>query len=78
MKKLTIAKCGKRGDQLLRLLREPARLYVVQHVGEIDTNVIELLGTLAIQKSQQSMEGLYYCIMDGVDTARVLKAYGKL
>lgn len=78
VRKLTIDKCGKRGNQLQRLVREPARLYVVQHIGEIDTDVIELLETLVSNRSQQKMEGLYYCIMDGVDTARVLKAYGKL
>jgi hypothetical protein len=78
VKKLTIDKCGVRGNQLQRLVREPARLYIVQHIGEIDTDVIELLETLVSNRSQQRMEDLFYCIIDGVDTARVLKAYGKL
>ncbi len=78
VKKLTIARCGKNGDQLLRLMREPARLFVVQSVGEIVTEVIDLLKTLASEKGRRSNEKLYYCIVDGVDTARILRAYGKL
>lgn len=77
VKKLTIAKCGTNGDQLLRLTKEPAQLFVVQHVGEIDTNVIEMLDTLVRDLSRKKKERFCYCIMDGVDTARVLKAYSK-
>ncbi len=78
VKRLTIAQCGKNGDQLLRLTREPARLFVVQSVGEIVTDVIDLLNTLASEKGRGTNEKLYYCIVDGVDTARILRAYGKL
>lgn len=78
VRKLTIAHCGKNGDQLLRLTGEPARLFVVQSVGEIVTDVIKLLNTLASERGRERNEKLYYCIVDGVDTARVLSAYGKL
>ncbi|MCK4444858.1 MAG: hypothetical protein KAW09_09955, partial [Thermoplasmata archaeon] len=78
VKKLTIDKCGKRGNQVLRLIKEPASFFVVQHVGEIDTDVIELLYSLVSDLSQKRAERLYYSTMDGVDTARVLRAYGKL
>ena len=78
VKRLTIDTCGKRGNQLLRLVKEPANLFVVQHVGEIDTDVIELLDVLVSDLSRKRKERLYYCTMDGVDTARVLRAYDKL
>lgn len=71
--KLTIKKCGKNGDQILRLVEEPARLFVIQHVDSIDSNVIKLLEIAlgSIVKKQK----LYYCVMDGVETARLLVAY---
>ena len=77
-KKLTIADCGKNGDQILRLLKLPARLFIVQHVGEIDFTVREQLEMATETKARQTGKALYYCLMDGVDTARVLLAYGKL
>jgi len=51
--KLTINKCGKKGDQILKLLDEPARVYIVQHVGEIDSDVIKLLEKLVAEKSRK-------------------------
>jgi hypothetical protein len=76
-KRLTIADCGKNGDQILRLVKEPADLFVVQHIGEIDSSVVELLERLVAEKSTGGKK-LYYCVIDGVDTARLLLAYGKL
>ena len=74
---LTIKKCGKNGDQLIRLLEEPARIYFVQHVDAVHTNLIRMFETLVADKSRMGRK-LYYCVMDGVDTARVLTAYGKI
>ena len=75
--KLTIKKCGKNGNQILNLLDEPAEVYIVQYVGEIDSDVVKLLEKLVAEKSRKGKK-LYYCIMDGIDTARVLVAYNKL
>jgi len=75
--KLTIKKCGKQGNQILRLLEEPAELFVVQHVDEIDSDVTNLLEKLISEKSRKGKK-LYYTLMDGIDTARVLLAYDKL
>jgi len=33
--KLTIKKCGKKGNQILKLLEEPGEVYIVQHVGRL-------------------------------------------
>ena len=76
--KLTLSKCGKNGDQILRLLRLPARLFIVQHINVIDPSVTEFLEMAAERKSHQINKRIYYCLMDGVDTARVLLAYNKL
>lgn len=76
--KLTVARCGKNGDQILRLFKLPAEIYIVQHVGEIDISVIELMEKMAILKSQELKREIYYCVIDGVDTARLLIAYNKI
>lgn len=78
VKRLTIDKCGKRGNQILRLVKEPASLFIVQHNGEIDSDVIELLETCVSDLATKRGVKLYYCVIDGVDTTRVLLAYEKL
>jgi hypothetical protein len=35
---LTIADCGKNGDQLVRLVQSPAELFVIQFVGAVSEN----------------------------------------
>ncbi len=71
-KEMHIADCGKRGDQLVRLFDTPAQLYVVQYVGPIaDLLIKDVKGKAAGKKVQ-------FVIMDGQDTARVLRAYGRL
>lgn len=78
VKVLTIDKLGTRGNQILRLTKEPARLFVVQHIGKIDSDVIEHLEVSVAEQSRRRSILLYYCVMDGTDTARVLVAYKKL
>ncbi|MGA2972610.1 MAG: hypothetical protein ABSE39_08325 [Candidatus Bathyarchaeia archaeon] len=75
-RKLTIADCGKNGDQILRLVEEPADLFIVQHIREIDSSVVDLLERLVAEKSM-GRKKLFYCVIDGVDTARILLAYKK-
>jgi len=75
--KLTIAKCGKHGDQIVRLFEAPVDLYIIQHVGEIDQRVIyDLEGKAELKISKG--EKCRVCIIDGTETARILKAYGKI
>lgn len=73
--KLTVKKCGKNGDQIIRLVEEPARIFVVQHVNSIDPNVIKLL-EIAVGSISKQRSTFYYCVMDGIETARLLLAYG--
>jgi hypothetical protein len=76
-RELTIANCGKNGDQLLRLLESPAELFVVQYVGPISDAVIkDLAGKVAQRRGAGGRA--WFCVIDGQDTARLLKAYGKL
>lgn len=75
--KLTIAKCGKNGDQIERLVEAPVDLYVIQHVGEIAQRVIYYLRS-KVQLKVSEGQKCQMCILDGTDTARILKAYGKI
>jgi hypothetical protein len=75
--KLTIAKCGKNGDQIVRLVEAPVDLYVIQHIGEIDQRVIYDLRS-KIQLKVSEGQKCQMCILDGTETARILRAYGKI
>lgn len=76
-KEMTIADCGKNGDQLVRLFTTPADLFVVQSVGPIaDLLVRDVEGKTAELRSRG--KEAHFLIMDGQDTARVMHAYGKL
>jgi hypothetical protein len=65
---------GKRGDQLVRAFDEPVDLIVVQHCSQIANSVVRIAESLAMDVRRPRR----YCILDGADTARILKAYGKL
>jgi hypothetical protein len=76
-KEMTIADCGKNGDQLVRLFGTPADLFVVQYVGPIaDLLVKDVQGKIAELRAQG--KAAHFLIIDGQDTARVLHAFGKL
>jgi len=76
-KEMTIADCGKNGDQLIRLFTTPADLFVVQYVGPISEMVVkDVQGKTAELRGKG--KSVNFMIMDGQDTARVLFAYGKL
>lgn len=65
---------GKRGDQLVRAFGEPVDLIVIQHCSKIANSVVKLAEAMAIDPRNPKR----FCILDGADTARLLKAYGKL
>ena len=74
---LKIKDCGKNGDQLVRLFRAPAELFVLQYVGDIDEHVIkDMEGKAQALRAQDRQAS--YCIINGQDTARLLGAYDKL
>ena len=65
---------GKRGDQLIRAFDEPVDLVVVQHCNQIANSVVRMTEALAYDLRRPRR----YCIIDGNDTALILKAHGKL
>jgi len=73
---MNISDCGKSGDQLVRLAESPASLFVVQYIGHISEAVIKDTEG-KVQKLRAECRESRYCIKDGQDTARVLRAYGK-
>lgn len=76
-KELTIADCGKNGDQIVRLFDTPATLFVVQYVGPVaDMLIKDVQGKTAVLRGQG--KAAHFLIIDGQDTARVLHTYGKL
>jgi hypothetical protein len=74
---MEIKHCGANGDQLLRLCNSPAKLFVVQFVGRISESVISDIDG-KIRQARSKGSNVWYCIIDGQDTARVLRAYGEL
>ncbi len=72
-KPLTPAGLGKNGDQIDRLFTEPAELLVLQHCHEITPSVRGMMRAYA----QQIGNPRLFCLIDGYDSARLLRAYGK-
>lgn len=65
---------GKNGDQIYRLSQSPAQLLVVQHCHDVGEAVRATLQNFAVAPHNLRK----FCVMDGKDTYRVLKAYDKL
>jgi len=72
---LTPGKMGKQGDQIQRLFRAPADVFILQYCGQIGESVLEQMQNLAIAKSYLYEKRVYYGIIDGQDTARIIQAY---
>lgn len=69
---MQITHLGKNGDQIYRLSKEPAELLIVQHCHDILPAVRETLRVFAVQPSKAKR----YCLIDGRDSLRLLRAYG--
>jgi hypothetical protein len=72
---LKIKDLGKNGDQLLRLFQTEAEAFFVQYWDQIDPAVYELAQQLAIAKSAMNGRRIYFGIIDGDDTQRLIRAY---
>jgi hypothetical protein len=75
--KLTPGKMGKNGDQIQRLAKCAAEVLVVQYWGQIEDSVHELLQSLATVKSYWEGKKIWYVVIDGVDSTRLIQAYPK-
>lgn len=62
---------GVRGDQIIRLVSEPADVFILQHCHEVRAEVRHMLRTYSLH------HGHKYCVITGFDTIRVLAAYSK-
>ncbi len=63
---------GKNGDQIDRLFHESAQLYVVQHCHTFAASVRNMMQTYSA-----TIPARHFMMIDGVDTFRILRAYGK-
>ncbi|MEU0884047.1 hypothetical protein ABZ345_36085 [Lentzea sp. NPDC005914] len=71
---MTIADLGKNGDQIDRLAQTAADLIVVQHCHSIRAPVINMLKAYA----GDPMRPRRYMTIDGYDTIRILRHFGKI
>lgn len=76
--RLTIAKCGKNGDQIQRLFESPAELFVIQYNGNIDERVVAEARQKVLFLRTQGNASACCAIVDGLDTARLLAAYSAI
>ena len=77
VKTLEISYCGKNGDQIQRLFNAPAELFIIQFIGSISEAVIEEAKSKTLLLRHRGINA-QVCIIDGYDTSRILKAYGKI
>ena len=73
--KLTPDKMGKHGDQIQRLFRAPADVFIVQYWGQVDESVYEQMKAFATMKSVLEDRTIYFGVIDGQDTTRMIQAY---
>jgi hypothetical protein len=68
---MTLNHLGKNNDQIVRLAKEPAQVLFLQHCHEVTPAVRETLRVFAVQPGNPRR----FCIIDGRDSLRLLKAY---
>lgn len=73
--RLTPAKMGKNGDQIQRLMRCTAEVFIVQYWRDIADEVLEQLEKFAQLKSYLEARQICYGIIDGDDSTRLITAY---
>lgn len=71
---MTVKNLGKNGDQIVRLYNEPADVYILQHCHKVKPEIHKTMKAFSGNFTTQSR----YCIIDGEDTLRILKAYKKI
>ncbi len=66
---------GKNGDQIQRLFKSPASLFIVQYWGQVADSVAEQMEEFAKAKSAVEDTVVYFGVIDGDDSNRLLTAY---
>ena len=73
--KLTPKKLGKNGDQIQRLFNTAAQVFLVQYWNVIDESVLEQMEAFAVARSVTTGQRIYYGLIDGSDSARIIEAH---
>lgn len=73
--KLVPGKMGKNGDQIQRLFRSAADVFFVQYWGQVDESVVEQMQLLATAKSYAEGRDIWFGVIDGADSQRLIEAY---
>jgi len=68
---MTLADCGKNGDQIYRLFNTPADVYILQHCHKVSPAVRKTMEAFALTQYSHNCK---YIIIDGYDTARILRS----
>jgi len=68
---------GKNGDQIQRLFQTAADIFLLQYWSQIDDSVLEQMQMNAKLRSYADGKRIYYGIIDGQDSARLIQAYPK-
>lgn len=72
---LTPARMGKNGDQIQSMFDNDAQVFLVQHWAEIKPSILTALRAYATMKSGITGERIYYGVIDGEDSDRLIRAY---
>jgi hypothetical protein len=71
---MRLSDCGKNDDQIYRLFNIPAQIFIVQHCHYIGPAVRKTVEAFALHRALSSP--CHYLFVDGVTTARLLRANG--
>ena len=66
---------GKNGDQIQRIVKCPAEIFLVLYWRDIDDSVFEQLEKFVQLKAHFENRKLWYGIIGGNDSARLIEAY---
>ncbi|WP_315831743.1 hypothetical protein [Bradyrhizobium prioriisuperbiae] len=72
---LTPKKLGKNGDQIQRLFLSPAEVFIVQYHDHVGQAAIEQMKAFASLNSVREGKVIWYGVIDGDDTNRLIAAY---
>jgi DNA-binding transcriptional ArsR family regulator len=72
---LTPRKMGKNGDQVQRLFETAASIFILQYWAEIGERVREQVEGWATLTSLRFQKQILFCLIDGEDTSRLIRAY---
>jgi len=72
---LTPKKMGKNADQIQRLFSSTATVFLIQYHGQIAESVLEQMEEFAKAKSVAIGDVVYYGVIDGNDSFRLMEAY---